>query len=80
MIRGTASSGRTADSIGTDLSLDVTRKCMEILASRTELALVKDTPEHQAVDRCEQVHPTAISQVAEWCHVDVMRIVMNGAK
>ena len=80
MIRGTASSGRTADSIGTDLSLDVTRKCMEILASRTELALVKDTPEHQAVDRCEQVHATAISQVAEWCHVGVMRIVMNGAK
>src|SRR6266576_2433894 len=65
LIRGTASSVPTADSN---------------LGSRTELVLVKDTPEHQAVDRCEQVHVTAISQVTEWCHVGVMPIVMNGGK
>jgi hypothetical protein len=57
------------------------RKRLAILAVvGAIIALVKDTAEQQGVDRCEQVHVTAISQVAEWCHVGVMRIVMNGGK
>jgi len=34
----------------------------------------------RAVEQREQVHVTAISQVGEWCHVGVMRMVMNGGK
>jgi hypothetical protein len=30
------------------------------------------------VEQREQIHITAISPVVAWCHVGVMRIVMNG--